>query len=283
MSQGLTGSAAVVPSLDELYNVTLSAPGDHEVLAYDNGSAEWINMTAAEAALAVANHSHADATTDAHGFMTDDQFDKLAGIEAGATAAGASHAGVFIPVIASPADNHFPYQTAAGILDDSTYDAASFIATIAAPADDHFPYQTAAGQLDDSGFTAADFAVDDHTHTEIFPFCMSGTLVTTTDTTAMRLQLPYAGTVVSACATVSTAPTGATEITVDVHKNGSTMYTSHAKPHIAASAYTSGWHAPDEAECAFSADDYFTVNVDAVGSTVAGANLTVLLRLTRSA
>lgn len=46
-------------AIDDLTDVTISSPADNEVLAYDNGSSEFINQTAAEAGLAAASHNHA--------------------------------------------------------------------------------------------------------------------------------------------------------------------------------------------------------------------------------
>jgi hypothetical protein len=55
--------------------------------------------------------------------------DLLDGNEATAfAAAGHDHDSAYISVIAAPGDNKFPYQTATGELDDSTYDADSFAA-----------------------------------------------------------------------------------------------------------------------------------------------------------
>jgi len=42
-------------------DVTITAVADNEVLAYDSGSGDWINQTAAEAGLAVAGHTHLEA------------------------------------------------------------------------------------------------------------------------------------------------------------------------------------------------------------------------------
>lgn len=61
----LTGKFDVVQdlsetiALDDLSDVTITGtPADNEVLAYDAGSGEWINQTAAEAGLSVAGHTH---------------------------------------------------------------------------------------------------------------------------------------------------------------------------------------------------------------------------------
>jgi len=244
-------------------DVTIDTPADDEVLAYNSGTTTWINQTAAEAGLATSGHTHdysgtyapiahvgaggaahADAGEGA-GFMTAAMVTKLAGIETSATAD----------------------QTAAEIL--------TAIKTV----------DGAASGLDADlldGNEAAAFAVAAHTHTEVFPFCTSGDLAVTTDTTAIRLRLPYAATLVSAYATCSTAPTGAA-IIVDVHKDGTTIFTTQAnRPTIAVSAFDSGTaKTPDVTT--FAAGSYLTVNVDQIGSTIAGAGLTVCVVLTRSA
>jgi hypothetical protein len=131
------------------------------------------------------------------------------------------------------------------------------------------------------GVEGAGYAVAAHTHTEIFPFCMILPVVST-DSTSPRLLLPYACTIVGVRATVSVAPTGA-DLIVDVHKDGTTIFTTAAnRPTIAAGAYDSiDWAAPDVT--ALSADSYLTVNIDQVGSTIAGGGLTVMVRATRSA
>jgi hypothetical protein len=75
---------------------------------------------------------------------------------------------------------------------------------------------------------------------------------------------------------VGTAPTGAS-IIVDVKKNGTSMYTSGARPTIAISA-SSGSSVPDSAtyntRC-LTRGDYVTVDIAQVGSTIAGADLNV--------
>lgn len=55
------GSAWASPSggsLSSLSDVVVTTPADNEVLAYDSGSGDWINQTAAEAGLAAASHTH---------------------------------------------------------------------------------------------------------------------------------------------------------------------------------------------------------------------------------
>lgn len=75
-------------------------------------------------------------------------------------------------------------------------------------------------------------------------------------------------------ATVGTAPTGAS-IIVDVNIGGSTAFTTQAnRPTIAAAATTSG-KVTNMNVVAVPAGGYITVDLDQIGSTVAGSNLAV--------
>jgi hypothetical protein len=72
---------------------------------------------------------------------------------------------------------------------------------------------------------------------------------------------------------VNTAPTGST-IIVDIDKNGTTIFTNQAnRPVINASAFT-GFSTSIDVP-ALADGDYLTSDIDQIGSTIAGANLTV--------
>jgi hypothetical protein len=72
---------------------------------------------------------------------------------------------------------------------------------------------------------------------------------------------------------VNTAPTGAAVI-ADVNKNGVTIFTNPAnRPQIAAAANTGNTTTIDVPSLADG--DYLTVDIDQIGSVVAGADLTV--------
>jgi hypothetical protein len=115
------------------------------------------------------------------------------------------------------------------------------------------------------------------TEAGLLTFSKVGTLAVATG--AHRLYVPWAITIVSVGISLGTANTGATFI-VDVNKNGTTIYGTQAdRPDIAASGQWSGWHVPNTT--AVAADDYLTVDVDQVGSTIAGADLTVIIRYTK--
>lgn len=102
-------------------------------------------------------------------------------------------------------------------------------------------------------------------------YTYSGTLVAGSGT--IRLYFPRAATVFNVAIAVSTAPTGAAVI-VDIHLNGTTMFTTQAnRPTIAVSTFNDLAAVPDVTT--ISAGQYLTVDIDQIGSTVAGENLVV--------
>jgi hypothetical protein len=109
---------------------------------------------------------------------------------------------------------------------------------------------------------------------QIAAFAQRGILAVETGTA--RFRFPAAATLIGVSASVNTAPTGASVI-VDVHKNGTTVYTTQAnRPAIAASEFAAAETAPDVTSIA--AGDYITVDVSQVGSTIPGSDLGVFVR-----
>jgi hypothetical protein len=103
-------------------------------------------------------------------------------------------------------------------------------------------------------------------------FAVVGTLAVGTDK-APTILAPCTLTIVKVKLVVKTAPTGAA-IIVDVHKNGTTIFTTQAnRPQIAISATTGDSGTPDVT--ALAETDKLTIDIDQVGSTIAGADLTV--------
>jgi hypothetical protein len=119
-----------------------------------------------------------------------------------------------------------------------------------------------------------------HTHNVVFDlsaFSKSGVL--TTGAGVSRLPIGAAYTIQSVRAMVGTAPTGAA-ILVDVNKNGTTIFTTQGnRPSIAAAGNASSAAVPDVTSLA--AGDFLTVDVDQIGSTVAGSDLTVIVTVSR--
>lgn len=103
---------------------------------------------------------------------------------------------------------------------------------------------------------------------------ISGTLVAGTGDA--RFVMPEAGEIVEVNVSVLTAPTGATAI-FDVNLDGTTIYTTQAnRPTIAIAAQDSTQAAGPEA-AVFERGAVVTVDTDQIGSTVAGADATVLV------
>jgi hypothetical protein len=113
---------------------------------------------------------------------------------------------------------------------------------------------------------------------EITTFSKSGAL--TVATGAGRFVFPYSAVILGVVAAVNTAPTGASLI-VDVLKNGvSTYVTTANRPTIAASAFSSYPETvPDVTS--ITAGDYLQCGVTQIGSTIAGSDLTVMIRYRR--
>jgi hypothetical protein len=129
---------------------------------------------------------------------------------------------------------------------------------------------------------------DDHTIyqiADILPFYSEGTLSVKTGTA--RFRWPYAVTILGISASVATPPTGASVI-ADVNKATAavpatltTIYTTQGnRPTVAASAYGGAETVPDTT--AFAAGDFMTVDIDQVGSTVAGDTLGLFVRYRRT-
>lgn len=115
---------------------------------------------------------------------------------------------------------------------------------------------------------------------EPYVFSKTGGLTVTTGVARIPIK---GGTfnIESVAAMVGTAPTGATLI-LDVKKNGTTIYgTSANRPTVAigANAATVGANSVTSV----TTGDYLTVDIVQVGSTVAGSDLTLVVRLRRTA
>lgn len=101
------------------------------------------------------------------------------------------------------------------------------------------------------------------------------------DTGTLRLPIDATYTIVGVRLMVGTAPVGSS-IILDVNKNGTTIFTTQAnRPTIAAGANAGGpGTTPNVTSLA--AGDYITVDIDQVGSTTAGSDLTVSIIVDRN-
>lgn len=102
------------------------------------------------------------------------------------------------------------------------------------------------------------------------------TTALTTGTAKLTFRMPYAFTLTGVRASVTTAPTGAT-LTVDINEGGSTILST--KLTIDASEKTSQTAAAAAviSDTALADDAEITIDIDQIGSTIAGAGLKVTL------
>lgn len=114
---------------------------------------------------------------------------------------------------------------------------------------------------------------------ETYTLAVQGTLTVATGKSRIYLEGSYA--VETIRVAVSTAPTGST-VLVDVNKNGTTLFTTQGnRPAIAISGFSATSNRPDVKT--FAAGDYLSADVDQVGSTIPGSDLTVTVRLRKLA
>jgi hypothetical protein len=136
------------------------------------------------------------------------------------------------------------------------------------------PTTGAANEPTFRALVAADLAAHTHARPRTIVFEFVGTLSLATGT--IRIYPDGTWAIDKVWISVSVAPTGA-NIIVDVHKNGTTIFTDQGKrPQIAAGAYTDESDTPDVT--ALTKTDYLTMDVDQVGSTITGQDLTVHVR-----
>jgi hypothetical protein len=108
----------------------------------------------------------------------------------------------------------------------------------------------------------------------LFPFSRAGALTTGTGTFRIYNDTGATLTIRAVRASVGTAPTGAS-IICDISKNGTTIFTTQGnRPTIAISGNTSG-KVTNMDVTSLADGDYLTVDIDQIGSTIAGSDLTV--------
>lgn len=113
------------------------------------------------------------------------------------------------------------------------------------------------------------------------PLIFSAQGLATVRTGKSSVPLLGGGSIVAVKAWLDTAPTGATTFKVDINKNGTTIYGTQAnRPTWTASAQaaTVGAHSVTT----FADGDRLSVDIDAIGSTVAGSDLVVVVYILRT-
>lgn len=261
--------------LDDLGDVVISGDqADNEILGWDSSTGKFINQTAAELGLAGGVSALDDLTdvtvavdiadNDLLTYVTD-HWENQTLAEAGVAAAGHDHDSDYA-AIAHNHDSDY-MDIAAALADLSNVDAT------APSTDDVLTWDG------DSWGPAAPSGGGGGTQAMTLIYTVPDALEVSTG--VVKFMLPFAVTIVSCRALVGTAPTGASAI-IDVNVDGTTIYSTQGnRPTITTGNTDSGsWSAPDVTS--FSANSYFTVDIDQIGSTIAGANLTLMIYCTRS-
>ena len=108
-------------------------------------------------------------------------------------------------------------------------------------------------------------------------FCFSVPTILAVGAGAMRWYVDQSYTISTVLASVGTAPTGANLI-FDVNKNGTTIFTTQGdRPTIVAGEFVDLASTP--AVTGLVSGDYLTVDVDQVGSTLAGGQAVVRIKV----
>jgi hypothetical protein len=117
-------------------------------------------------------------------------------------------------------------------------------------------------------------------HVYALYFAVSGALATGVNKSweiPVQMDLNQAPTIMTVVARVKTAPTGASLI-VDVRKNGTTIFTNtSARPTIPTGTFISPDAVPDATS--LTQNDVLSIDITQVGSTIAGSDLTVALKI----
>lgn len=127
-----------------------------------------------------------------------------------------------------------------------------------------------------SGTDAANKSYVDGRVAVLFTISQGGALTATAGVARLYNDSGRTLTITAVRTHVGTAPTGATLI-VDVNKNGTTIFTTQGnRPTVAISGNTSG-KVTNMDVTSLADGDYLTVDIDQIGSTVAGSDLTVTI------
>jgi hypothetical protein len=111
--------------------------------------------------------------------------------------------------------------------------------------------------------------------------CSDETTALTTGTAKVTFRMPYAFTLSAVRASVTTAPTGA-NIAVDINEGGVSILSTVLTIDVSEKTSTTAATAAVISDSALADDAEITIDIDTVGSTIAGAGLKVYLIGTRT-
>lgn len=134
------------------------------------------------------------------------------------------------------------------------------------------------GQVLTSNGTDALPTWQNNTPTEsIIIACSDETSDLTTGTAKVTFRMPYAFTLTAVRASVTTAPTGASLLTIDINEGGSTILSTKITIDASEKTSTTAATQPVISDSSLADDAEMTVDIDQVGSTTPGKGLKVYL------
>lgn len=125
---------------------------------------------------------------------------------------------------------------------------------------------------DDGGSLAESFVIA----------CSDETTALTTGTAKVTFRMPYAFTVTDVRASVTTAPTGATLLTIDVNESGTSILSTKLTFDAGETTTVTAATARVISDASLANDAVITIDIDTVGSTIAGAGLKVAISGTKT-
>jgi hypothetical protein len=155
-----------------------------------------------------------------------------------------------------------------------TGDSPQFTAVNLGHASDTTLTRTAAGQIAVEG--NAIYHAGNKPPVVLAFACSDETTALTTGTAKVTFRMPYAFTLSAVRASVTTAPTGSTLI-VDINEAGSTILSTKLSIDASEKTSTTAASAAVISDTALADDAEITIDIDQVGSTIAGAGLKVYL------
>jgi hypothetical protein len=175
----------------------------------------------------------------------------------------------------------------AGGATNLSYDASTRVLASSTGDDATLPLvsTSSAGLAPATGTAVGEFLRDDATWAypidTIVLACSDETTALTTGTNKIRFRMPYAATLLAVRANVNTAPTGSTLI-VDLNEAGTSVLGTKLSIDASETTSTTAASAATITDSSLADDAEISVDIDQIGSTVAGAGLKVTLSVRRS-
>lgn len=234
------------PAINDITDITITSVADNEVLAYNSGTGEWINQTAAEAGLASSSHTHTLSDITDSGSLA-----ALSAVDADS-----------VTVSNLEVDN---LKASSVVLESEGISSNDNDTTL--------PTSAAVKDYTDTALAAQSEAI-------VIPVSDETTALTT-GTAKVTFRMPFAMTLTAVRASVTTAPTGSV-LTVDLNESGTTVLSTKLTIDATEKTSTTAATAAVISDSALADDAEITIDIDGVGSTVAGAGLKVTLIGTRA-